>query len=327
MISCPPFEKSIYLAFSVMLSILLFFHNPFLPNFFTPGSEDWYVNFSVMIFHPNEAYWNESILLPLIGKITGASKSLVGYKILCAWISILILPTLAALSLAYFDRITYGYVFLISFATSFRYLWTYDLGHPDPLTILFLGSIPLLRSKLSIFICAFMASLSHFSMALIAILELLILYWASLKPSSSGYRGLALALFAGLCFGRVFLSIWYWIFNYTSPLGRIEFILNSGVSFFYDRYQFNPLGFWLTPGMIYLVINGFMLSFFIFNKNWKLVGGLLLVLLMNYAAMFITVDGLRIFAVVCCGSYIFLLTRCIDSIRSISNNQSHKNAI
>jgi hypothetical protein len=324
MSSYTPLEKFIYLAFATILGIFLFFQNPFLPNFFAPGSEDWYVNFSVMIFHPNEAYWNESILLPLLGKLTGASKSLVGYKVLCAFISMLILPSLAALSLRYFNRITNAYLFLICFAASFRYLWLYDLGHPDPLTILLLCSIPLLRSRSSIFVCAFLASLSHFSMALIAILELVILYWASVKTNSQESRGVPLALVTGLVVGRLFLGIWYWTFHYTSPLGRIEFILNSGISFFYDRYQLNPLGFWLTPGIVFLLINVLILSFFLFNKNWKLAGALLLTTAMSYAALFITVDGLRIFSAVCCGSYIFLLTRLIDSMRSKTKQASNQ---
>lgn len=321
MSSCSPLEKLIYLAFAMTLGIFLFFQNPFLPNFFAAGSEDWYVNFSVMIFQPNEAYWNESILLPLLGKLTGASKSFIGYKVLCAFISMMILPSLAALSLAYFNRITHAYVFLISFSTSFRYLWLYDLGHPDPLTILLLCSIPLLRSRTSIFVCAFLASLSHFSMALIATLELVILYWASLKSSLEKYRGVPLVLLTGLVAGRLFLGIWYWTFNYTSPLGRIEFILNSGMPFFYDRYQLNPLGFWLTPGIVFLLLNVLILSFFIFHKNWKLAGALLLTTAMSYSALFITVDGLRVFSVVCCGSYIFLLSRLIDLIRSKSNKK------
>jgi hypothetical protein len=158
-------------------------------------------------------------------------------------------------------------------------------------------------------------------MALIAILELVILYWASLKSSLEEYRGVPLALLTGLVAGRLFLGIWYWIFNYTSPLGRIEFILNSGMPFFYDRYQLNPLGFWLTPGIVFLLINVLILSFFIFHKNWKLAGALLLTTAMSYTALFITVDGLRIFSVVCCGSYIFLLTRLIDSMRSKPNKQ------
>jgi len=308
-------EKFIYLAFLIILGIFLFFQNSFLSNFFVSGSEDWYVNFSVMIFHPNEAYWNESILLPLLGKLTGASKSLVGYKILCAFISMLILPSLAVLSLRYFNRIINAFLLLICFSASFRYLWLYDLGHPDPLTILLLCSIPLLRSKSFIFMCAFLASLSHFSMALIAILELAILYWASLKSSLEKYRGVPIVLLTGLVTGRLFLALWYWAFNYTSPLGRIEFILNSGIPFFYDRYQLNPYGFWLTPGIVFLIVNALMFLFFIFNKNIKLAGSLLLTNALSYAALFITVDGLRVFSVVCCGSYIFLLTRLIDSMK------------
>jgi hypothetical protein len=100
-------------------------------------------------------------------------------------------------------------------------------------------------------------------MALIAILELVILYWASLKSSLEEYRGVPLALLTGLVAGRLFLGIWYWIFNYTSPLGRIEFILNSGMPFFYDRYQLNPLGFWLTPGIVFLLINVLILLYFL----------------------------------------------------------------
>ena len=277
-----------------------------------------------MIFHPNEAYWNESILLPLLGKLTGASKSLVGYKVLCAVISILILPSLAILSLNYFTRITYSYLFLILFSVSFRYLWTYDLGHPDPLTILLLCAIPLVRSHLAILICVFFAALSHFSMALIATIELIILYSLfSLSKSVKNWMMPAILL-AGLCAGRIFLAIWYSIFHYTSPLGRIEFILNSGLPFFYKRYLENPAGFWLTPGALFLIIHATMLCFFIAKKYWGLAAGLITALAMSYAALFITVDGLRVFAVVCCGSYVFLLTRTIDSWWPATNPATKK---
>jgi hypothetical protein len=309
------FLKTAYFLFAIFMGVFLFFQDPFLPNFFIKGSEDWYVNFSVMIFHPNEAYWNESILLPLIGKLLGASKSFEGYKVLCAVISISILPVLAILILAYFKNIALALICLITFSISFRYLWNYDLGHPDPLTILLLSSIPFLKDKKSIFIFAFLASLSHFSMALVAIIELSILSYAFAKINREDRWHWPIALLCGCIAGRLFLAIWYLIFHYTSPLGRMEFILNSGFLFFYNRYIENIMSFWLTPGISFLLINLMIIFLYLFRKNFWLTLSIALTLAMSYGALFITVDGLRVFSVICCGPYLFLLSRSLNSLK------------
>ena len=312
-------SKISYIAFAGFLGIFLFFQDPNLANFLRKGSEDWYVNFSVMIFHPNEAYWNESILLPLIGKLLGASRSLEGYKILCAFISALILPILAILSLSYFKKISSAIIFLLLFAFSFRYLWSYDLGHPDPLTILCLIALPFIRSTAALFSLSFLAALSHFSMAGIAILEIIILYLASKEFLFKKWE-YPISLILGLLSGRVFLSIWYFIFHYTSPHGRLEFIYNSGYIFFLDQYQKSPERFWLTPGILFLLIYGGVILSSLYKGNLKYPFGILLTLSLSYLALFLTVDGLRVFAVVSCGAYIFLLLRFLQPISKQIND-------
>lgn len=306
-----PLESAYYL-FAIFVGIFLFFQDPFLPNFFIKGSEDWYVNFSVMIFHPNEAYWNESILLPLIGKLIGASKSFVGYKILCAVISISILPVLAILILDYFKNFVTALICLTTFSISFRYLWNYDLGHPDPLTIIFLSSIPFLKDKRQIFIAAFLASLSHFSMTLVAILEFSIISFTFSKITKEDIWRWPTTLLCGCIFGRLFLALWYLTFHYTSPLGRIEFILNSGFSFFYNRYLEDAVSFWLTPGIPFLLINLLIISLFLIRKNYWLALSIIFSTAITYGVLFITVDGLRVFAVICCGPYLFILSRTLN---------------
>ena len=299
--------KNIFLFFTFLLSFFLFFQNDYLPRFFDAGSEDWYINFSVMIFHPNEAYWNESILLPLIGKLLGASRSLVGYKTLCAIVSVMILPTLAILSLNYFKNIWTSVIFITVFSVSFRYLWTYDLGHPDPLTILLLSAIPFLKSKISVFSFALLATLSHFSMVLIALLELSLVCYAFSNQKPLERLRMPLLLTAALFIGRAFLALWYFIFHYTSPLGRIEFIINHGVVFFYSRYLQNLFEFWLIPGVPFLLINAVIILIFIYKRMFLLTVSIVFAISMSYLAVFITVDGLRVFAVVCCASYVFIL--------------------
>lgn len=308
--------KISYITFAGLLGIFLFFQDPNLPNFFREGSEDWYVNFSVMIFQPNEAYWNESILLPLIGKLLGASKSLVGYKILCAFISALILPTLAILSLTHFKKLTSAILFLLLFAFSFRYLWSYDLGHPDPLTILCLTALPFMRSRTAVFLLSFLAALSHFSMAGIAVAEVLILYFASKNFPSKKWE-YPMGLILGLLAGRIFLAIWYSMFHYTSPHGRLEFIYNSGYIFFLEQYQKFPEKFWLTPGIFFLLICGAILLVNFYKGNLKYSLGILLTLSLSYLALFLTVDGLRVFSVVSCGAYVYLL---VTFLQPISNH-------
>ena len=311
-------EKNIYIFFTFFLSIFLFFQNTYLPHFFTAGSEDWYVNFSVMIFQPNEAYWNESILLPLIGKLLGASRSLAGYKTLCAIVSIIILPTLATLSLNYFNNIWKSALFIVIFSSSFPYFWTYALGHPDPLSIFFLSIIPFLKSRICIFACVFLATLSHFSMALIALIELSIIWYAFSDQKPLERLRIPLLIVAALCAGRIFLALWYLIFHYTSPLGRIEFITNRGLAFFYSRFEQNSIEFWLTPGIPFLLINASIILIYIYKRNFLLAASIICALAMSYFALFISIDGLRVFAVISCASYVLILINTIGRVRTQS---------
>ncbi|MCE7530177.1 hypothetical protein [Polynucleobacter sp. IMCC 29146] len=292
---------------SILISLFLFFHNPFLPNFFRPGSEDWYINFSVMIFHPNESYWNESILLPLLAKLLGGARSLESYKILCSFITILIIPLVTWCALVKFKSIPKTLVFLLIFAVSFQYFSKYDLGYPDPLTILFLVTAPFQNRRYLLFSCIFMAALSHFSITLIAafqFLALLATYYGINKVAIQKY---IIPLMGGLFAARVFLEIWYFIFKYTSPYGRIEFIINHGLQFFEERYFANPSNFWLIPGLNFLLSYSLFIVYFSIRKKFLFVLALFFNLGLTYAILFFTVDGFRIFATINACSYVFLI--------------------
>jgi len=307
---------------SVLISLFLFFHNPFLANFFRPGSEDWYINFSVMIFHPNEAYWNESILLPLLAKLIGGARSLESYKILCSFITISIIPIATWCALVKFKNIPKTIVFLLILTTSFQYFYKYDLGHPDPLTILFLVIAPFQNKKYLLFTCIFMAGLSHFSITVIATFQFLTLLIAYFGINKTTFQKYAIPLMGGLFTARIFLEIWYLVFKYTSPNGRIEFIINHGLQFFEERYLVNPSNFWLIPGLIFLVSYSLFIVYFSLSKKYLFALTLVFNLAVTYLILFFTVDGFRIFATINAGSYIFLI---VIFIANFNQNISQKN--
>ena len=151
------------LLFSGILGSYLFFLNPLLPNAFdlTQDNVEWYAIFSQNIFHPTTTYIAESILLPLGAKIIGASASTQSYRILCALLTISLLPFLAALTTHYFNSTAKSFLFILIFGVTFTYLSNYRLGFPDPLTIGFLSFTALQRQPNRLYFGSLLAGLSH----------------------------------------------------------------------------------------------------------------------------------------------------------------------
>ena len=141
------------LLFSLLLGLYLFFLNPLLTAAFESSDSniEWYAVFSKNIFHPTTSYIAESILLPFFAKLIGASASTASYRVLCALITISILPLLAAASHRFFNSTSKAFIFVVLFGVSFTYLANYRLGFPDPLTIALLCFTALQRQPLALF--------------------------------------------------------------------------------------------------------------------------------------------------------------------------------
>lgn len=90
--------------------------------------------------------------------------------------------------------------------------------------------------------------------------------------------------------------------------------MGKGYPFFMGRYEANILGFWLTPGALFLVLYFIITAYFLSRKKYAFVFSALYALAIGYTALFWTVDGLRVFAVVISAPYAYLLKIFISNI-------------
>ena len=269
--------------------------------------------FSRTIFQPQSAYYAESVLLPLIAKVVGATKSLEAYKILCGIFTICILPVTAFVAQRYFQNLFKTLLFIVVFGLSFQYFQYYILGFPDPLTILLLVSAVFQKRLGAVFVLLVLAMLSHFSMAALSAIGLIGLVYCSPNTGSYSRKKFVGVALAAIFTGKALLLAWYAVFHY-QLLSRLDWALAKGYMFFLERYETNMAGFWLTPGISFLALYLLIAAYFLMQKRFTFVFYALLALAISYIALFWTVDGLRVFAVVIAAPYIYLLLSFINSL-------------
>jgi hypothetical protein len=252
-------------------------------------------------------------LLPLIAKVIGVTKSLEAYKILCGIFTICILPVTAIFAQRYFLNLFKTLLFIVLFGFSFQYLQYYILGFPDPLTILLLVSAVFQKRLGTVFVLLVLAMLSHFSMAALSAIGLIsLVYFSSNTGSYSRKKFVGVAL-AAILTGKALLLAWYGLFRY-QLVSRLDWALDKGYQFFLERYEANIAGFWLTPGILFLVLYFLIAAYFLIQKKYAYVFSALFALLISYIALFWTVDGLRVFAVVIAAPFAYLLLSFINSL-------------
>lgn len=301
-------------AISLSLGLYLFFSNPWLSTDFNSDSYGWFIDFSHSIFQPHTAYYAESILLPLLGKIIGASKSILLYKSLCAILTIGILPITGLLALRYFKSFYKAAAFILLFGLSFQYFKYFILGFPDPLTILLLLAAIFQKRAIAIFCLLSLAMLSHFSMAAISVVALFgLVYFSPINKevSVSKYCG---TMIAALIAGKLILLAWYSLFHYRLQ-SRLDWVLEKGHPYFLERYLLNEQAFWLTPGVFFIALYGSILIYFLLRRQFLFVMAGIGALILAYLALFWTVDGLRVFAVIIAAPYAYLLATAIQGIQ------------
>ena len=306
------------LIYSFFLSFWLVFQNPLLDSYFVPGNVDWYANYAKTIFHPEHLakvlYWGESILMPLIGNLVGASQTFIAYKVFCATLLISILPFLALLFQLYGQNALQTLLVVTIFGISFKLLQTAGLGYPDPLTILLLITAALSRNKVVIFLALSLAALSHFSMAAVGAIALSLLFFTTFEWNKKTGILYGLSSLAGLLFGRGVLELWYRHFDYLHTNGRLAAVLDKGIPFFAQQYETNAWGFWLTPGMPFLIVYSCILLYLLIYKHYLFACAAVIALMLSYGVLFFTVDGLRGFAVTITPAYVFLLATLSKSL-------------
>lgn len=295
------------------ISATLFLNNPWLVDDMQSDSYVWFLDFSRTLFQPQSAYYAESILLPLIAKAFGANKSLLSYKLACGFFTIFILPVAAVFAQHYFRNVFKTLFFIILFGFSFSYLQYYILGFPDPLTILLLV-LAVFQKRLGVkFLLLTLAMLSHFSMATLGALGLAGMYVFTPNSLDQFSKKSALTVIASIVAGKALLLSWYAIFHY-QLVSRVDWALARGYGFFLGRYEENILGFWLTPGILFLLIYLFISAYFLFHKRFAFAASMLLALVLSYIALFWTVDGLRVFAVIIAAPFAYMLLSFINSL-------------
>jgi len=303
----------VLLLVSSGLSYFLFMRNPWMASDLNTDSYIWFVEFARSIFQAQSAYYAESILLPLIAKILGATKTLLTYKLLCGLLTICILPITAIFAQRYFQNVFKTLLFVILFGFSFQYLQYYILGFPDPLTIILLLLAVFQKRPSTMFVFLVLAMLSHFSMAALGALGLAgMLYFSPGASKHSIQKSVGVVIAAIVC-GKVLLLAWYSVFHY-QLLSRLDWALGKGHAFFLERYEADSMGFWLTPGIPLLTLYFLITIYFLIQKKYTFVLMAIIALAMSYGALFWTVDGLRVFAVVIAAPYAYLLLSFIQSL-------------
>lgn len=307
--------RNIFIGISIYLGFSIFFDSPYIERIIDPQSIGWYFNYSKNIFHPWKApdlrteYYTESMLLPLIGKLTGASKNFVSYKILCATIQIAIIPTIACLSIKYFNSITKSYLFLLIFAFSFWHFGVTVVGLPDPITYMLLLPIAFVNTPLVLFLLALFASLSHFTIAALSIFGVCIL---TLTSSNKNKKYIVFSLILGVIAGRILLSIWYVALGLHPS--RLEWVLKYGLNFFIDYHNSDG---WLVPNWRFLTCYLALILYFLLSKKFAFAMSAIACFLMAYFAYFLSLDGIRIFSTVISGGYMILIVQFINSLPQI----------
>jgi hypothetical protein len=299
---------------SAVIGIYIFFLNTQLVETYKNIAEDDpYVFFSQNIFKQNYSYLSESILLPLIAKLLGSSVSYQAYLTLCAFVMVLILPLITYFSKYHFNDIKKSFLLILLFAVTFPYLHKYWLGFPDPLTIIFLAVPVFYKRQNIVFLAALFAGLSHFSMAAIALIGLVVLLFFSKKDSKSSDRALIKPILTGLVSAKILLWLWYAMFDYHLN-SRLDIVFKYGLKFFFDQYDTLAYGFWLTPGVPFLSLYFCILLYFIYINRVFFSLAMLVPLSLSYLAVFFTTDGLRIFAVTISSAYVFILREFINAV-------------
>lgn len=306
-------HTSLYYLFCIALSFFIFFQNEALTTFMMHDGFNYYAELSKNIFHPNYilkgTYFSESMLLPLLGKLTGANATPLTYRLLCVGLILLTPLVIAHTALNFFGSISKSLFFIVIFTFSFTAFWSYTIGTPDPLTILILCAAALQTRPRPLFILITLSCLSHFAISAIAGILLAVLFASNFKASEDNSRNAKWIIF-GIIFGRILLQVWYQALDY-SPAGRFQWAINHGIDFFIQNYTKDSIKFWRTPGVELLITYLIILIWLLFNKKYLQCLAGLISLVVAYIAMFLTVDGLRIFSCIIVGPYVFLLSRLI----------------
>ena len=169
------------------------------------------------------------------------------------------------------------------------------------------------RQPITTFVFAALATVSHFSIALISIGGFVLLTLTSRGIPKVSRLAFIKYTLAGLITGRLLLEIWYYRFSYQLN-SRFQWAVEHGLYAFVTRYQEDVLGFWLTPGISFLVIFAAIIVWSLYRRCVLFAAAMASSLVLGYVTLFLTVDGLRVFAVVISAPYVFILRGIVEGL-------------
>lgn len=308
-------KLSLLIGFSFILGLGLLFTSPIFNQHFLLNNPEYipeYIQYSRIIFQFGNipfrnSHIGESILMPILGQITGANKTVIGFKLLTISFYVIYLPVMAFLAQQLTRNYIKTYIFIGLLVMTYEWLWSYNVIFPDSLTILLLGIAALTQSLPLMFICIALSCLSHFSITVIAVTVLLLAtQFAPPIFNNAATKKIAYA-FAGIIFGRLILQFWFWLYNFSSGFSRLSWAFDQGLPYFIERYHQAPLEFWLVPGKFFLIVYLIAIFLFLVKKRFSYVFALLLIIALDYFSLFFTIDGLRIHFTIVSAVYPYIL--------------------
>ena len=303
-----------YILFSLGCSVYAFFLNTALIETFQEQLIKEYFDFTRTIYYPQQIYLAESILFPWIGFLLGAGKHWLFYKLFCSFAIVAALPATAFFMMNYFNNAVKAWAFLLTFIATSKYFWgPYYIGMPDPLITVLLVALSVQRRPIPIFVCAVLATLTHFSITALSLFCIGLLLISNPKIERKFKIDYLKSAAIGLIVGRGLLALWYYRFKYDLST-RVDYVADLGLAHFIERYDANVYGFWLSPGWIFLFVF-FVISIWAIHRKLYLFALCMYVsLAASYVSLFLTRDGLRVFALVMVGPYVFVLKTFIDDV-------------
>lgn len=319
------FAQNWLMLFSLMVGGYAFFHpvHPIADYLTTPQRvllADNYWTFAARIFEPQTLPWAESLLLPLIARLLGATSDLLAFQFLSVFLTLCIMPVFCLMLQKKVKTAKGVALGVVVFAVTFRYLYDHILGSPDPLTILLILLASASRNR-TLAAYVFLAGLSHFSLTLVAMLAMYPLFAITSAPREPFLKQ-AKPIVMALVLSKIFLIGWYWLFDY-QLFSRLDFIMDKGLGHFWRLFADNPLAFLYTPGRIFGLVSVLVSAYLLFKRRYVVVLAYCFALAVTYAVLFITLDGLRIFSVVIVGAYFCFLVQWLNCLFPVESESCH----
>jgi hypothetical protein len=245
-------------------------------------------------------YWQEDILLPLIGFFTHLNNPLT-FSILCFAIiagAYLLYTILVLKKSGSFPALIFSTILITSPLTTILLSW---LGTPDGLT--FFLTVPFLftNSVVLIFLLTMLGTLNHLSF-IIAVIEILLLRLISRDRIRIIH--LFAAIMGGIA-GYIILKI-FLAANNIQVVSRLDFIFSESLNTWAKHNLLDlPMTIFSFFTIQWLIIPICLIMFF--NKDRKYYSFLLAILILNYGITFFTLDTTRIFSLLSWG----ILANCI----------------